>query len=65
MSDGQTGLLLIVAGAIIWLFSRKKKAPDEWMMIEVVEWAPGRQKSPMLVNMLLIAGIVFFIWMKS
>jgi len=65
MSDGQTGLLLIVAGAIIWLFSRKKKAPDEWMMIEVVEWVPERRKSPMLVNMLLIAGIVFFIWMKS
>jgi hypothetical protein len=64
MSDAQTGLLLIVAGAIIWLFSRKKKTPDEWMMIEVVEWAPERRKSPMLVNILLIAGIVFFIWMN-
>ena len=64
MTDAQTALLLIVAGAII-LFSRKKKAPDEWMMIEVVEWVPERRKSPMLVNLLLVGGIVFFIWMKS
>jgi hypothetical protein len=65
MSDAQTGLLMIVVGAIIWMYSRRKKTPDEWMMIEVVEWVPERRKSPVLVNLLLVGGIVFFIWMKS
>jgi hypothetical protein len=68
MTEGQLGLLIIVA-AIGLIFSKKKKKDTaaEFFFIDVVEVreTPKKRRSPALVNMAIVGGIILFIWMMN
>jgi hypothetical protein len=62
MTDGQIGLLIIGAVALVWLFWRKK-APGV-VFVELVEWIEVRpaKRPRRLVNVAVVAAVVLAIW---
>jgi hypothetical protein len=65
MTDGQFTALLIAAAVIGWLFRKKKKNQStEFFFVDVVEvWeAPKKRPSSALINIVVVAGIIFLIW---
>jgi hypothetical protein len=66
MTNAEIGLLMLGAGVLMALFSRKKPAPPK-VFFEVREFVirrPRKRGSP-LVNLAIIAFFVLLVWANS
>ena len=60
-------VFLVICGVVVLSMLGRKKKPGT-MFVEVVEFIdvrPQRKKPRLLVNLLILAGIVVFIWIMS
>ena len=66
MTDHQIGMAVIFGIALTWIIiSKKRKAARFIDVVEIIDVRPQRKKPRMLVNILIVAGIIAFIWMMN
>ena len=62
MNEPLFALMMIIAGMAILFANKKNKREPEYMVIETWEVTAKKRPSSGLVNLLVVAAIIFFIW---
>lgn len=53
---------IIIVGLVLALIGRRRKRPPRMMFIETFEVIRERPKSPVLMNLAIVAAVALIIW---